>query len=167
MGEVTRERLEMLRGGGLDRDGRDQEAGLYRSVAVVRGADGHKTVGVMGDFRTYGNVVAVRIVTSEDAMTADWARLPYDVLARHLQPHRERGAGDQQRGLRHHLEAAGHDRVGVNALVIGSGGREHALAWKLSQSARDWRTLCGAGQCGDGFTWAESPAARAEKLGIS
>ena len=41
-----------------------------------------QTVGVMGDLRTYANVVAVRVVTSEDAMTADWARLPYDVLER-------------------------------------------------------------------------------------
>jgi GMP synthase (glutamine-hydrolysing) len=41
-----------------------------------------RSVGVMGDERSYGNAVAVRVVNSEDAMTADWARVPYDVLER-------------------------------------------------------------------------------------
>jgi GMP synthase (glutamine-hydrolysing) len=57
--------------------------GLYRKVwqsfAVLTPL---QTVGIMGDFRTYANLVAVRVVTSEDAMTADWARLPHEVLGR-------------------------------------------------------------------------------------
>ena len=81
LGEVTKERLDVLR----EADAIVQEevrlAGLEREIwqafAVLLPV---RTVGVMGDFRTYANVVALRAVTSQDAMTADWARLPYDLL---------------------------------------------------------------------------------------
>jgi len=83
LGEVTAERLEVLRGADWVVVDEIKKNGLYRQVwqsfAVLTPL---QTVGVMGDFRTYANLVAVRVVTSEDAMTADWARLPYDVLAR-------------------------------------------------------------------------------------
>ena len=59
-----------------------ERAGLEREIwQCVRGAARHPvSVGVMGDERTYGYPIIIRAVTSEDAMTADWARIPYDVL---------------------------------------------------------------------------------------
>ena len=83
LGEVTAERLEILRNADWVVVDEIKRNGLYRQVwqsfAVLTPLS---TVGVMGDYRTYANVVAVRVVTSEDAMTADWARVPYEVLAR-------------------------------------------------------------------------------------
>ena len=83
IGEVTVERLEALRAADWIVMDEIKANKLYRelwqSFAVLTDT---RTVGVMGDFRTYGHVIAVRAVTSEDAMTADWSRLPYDVLAR-------------------------------------------------------------------------------------
>ena len=83
IGEVTVERLEALRAADWIVMDEIKANNLYRelwqSFAVLTDT---RTVGVMGDFRTYGHVIAVRAVTSEDAMTADWSRLPYDVLAR-------------------------------------------------------------------------------------
>ena len=83
MGEVTHEKLEILRNvdwiviDEIKNDGLYDK--LWQSFAVLTNT---KTVGVMGDQRTYQYVVAIRAVTSDDAMTADWARLPYDTLAR-------------------------------------------------------------------------------------
>ena len=83
IGEVTWEKLEVLRACDwivMDEiKGADLYRELWQSFAVLTDT---RSVGVMGDSRTYGHMVAVRAVTSEDAMTADWARLPYDVLAK-------------------------------------------------------------------------------------
>jgi len=83
IGEVTRDRLDTLRGADWIVVDEIKAAGLYRTLwqafAILTPL---QSVGVMGDYRTYGNVVAVRAVQSEDGMTADWARLPYDVLAK-------------------------------------------------------------------------------------
>jgi GMP synthase (glutamine-hydrolysing) len=83
IGEVTKEKLEILRAADWIVMSEIKKAKLYRqlwqSFAILTDV---KSVGVMGDHRTYGYLVAIRAVTSEDAMTADWSRLPYEVLAR-------------------------------------------------------------------------------------
>ena len=83
IGEVTADRLDTLREADWIVIDEIKAAGLYRSVwqsfAILTPV---RSVGVMGDGRTYANLVAIRAVTSEDAMTADWAKLPYDVLGR-------------------------------------------------------------------------------------
>jgi GMP synthase (glutamine-hydrolysing) len=83
IGEVTAERLDTLREADWIVIDEIKAAGLYRSLwqsfAILTPV---RSVGVMGDGRTYANVVAIRAVTSEDGMTADWAKLPYDVLAK-------------------------------------------------------------------------------------
>jgi GMP synthase (glutamine-hydrolysing) len=80
-GEATKERLDVLREADHILQEEIRKAGLYRelwqSFCVLPDV---RTVGVQGDERTYGYVVVVRAVTSDDAMTADWARLPYDLL---------------------------------------------------------------------------------------
>jgi GMP synthase (glutamine-hydrolysing) len=83
IGEITRNDLDLLRRADAvvreEVDGLGDGTQVWQYFAVLLPV---RTVGVMGDYRTYGRVCAVRAVTSEDAMTADWARLPYDALAR-------------------------------------------------------------------------------------
>ena len=80
-GEATKERLDLLRDADHILQDEIRKAGLYhelwQSFCVLPDI---RTVGVQGDERTYGNLIAIRAVTSDDAMTADWARLPYDLL---------------------------------------------------------------------------------------
>lgn len=81
MGEVTEDKLQTLRDSDYILREEIAKAGLddkiWQYFTVITNS---KTVGVQGDFRTYENVLAIRAVTSLDAMTADWARIPYDVL---------------------------------------------------------------------------------------
>jgi GMP synthase (glutamine-hydrolysing) len=81
IGDVTAERLEILRGADAILQDEIRRAGLYRelwqSFAVLPAI---RSVGVQGDERTYAYPIIIRAVTSDDAMTADWARLPYDLL---------------------------------------------------------------------------------------
>jgi GMP synthase (glutamine-hydrolysing) len=83
IGEVTKEKLDILRDCDWIVLEEIRAANLYhklwQSFAVLTDS---RSVGVMGDYRTYSHVVAIRAVSSDDAMTADWVRLPYDVLAR-------------------------------------------------------------------------------------
>lgn len=83
IGEVAEERLKILRDADAIVEEEIKGAGLYRelwqSFALLTPV---QSVGVMGDERTYEHVVAIRAVTSEDGMTAHWARLPHDLLER-------------------------------------------------------------------------------------
>ena len=83
IGEVTLERLEILRAADLIVQQEIRAAGwyekLWQAFAVFLPV---RSVGVMGDYRTYENTIALRCVTSRDAMTADWAPLPHELLAK-------------------------------------------------------------------------------------
>ena len=114
IGEVTNERLEILREADAILLEEIRRAGLYRELwqcfAVLPAI---RSVGVMGDERTYEYPIVIRAVTSEDAMTADWARSA-------VRPARDDLVADHQRDPRREpcrarplVEAAGHDRVGV------------------------------------------------------
>jgi GMP synthase (glutamine-hydrolysing) len=83
LGEVTDEKLAVLREADAIFVEEVKAAGLYRSLGQVFAVlTDSRSTGVMGDYRTYGHVVALRAITTDDFMTGDWARLPYEVLAR-------------------------------------------------------------------------------------
>ena len=94
---------EEIAAAGLERE-------IWQAFAVLPDI---RSVGVMGDERTYGHPIIIRAVTSDDAMTADWARLPYDLLETMSSRIINEVAGHQPGRLRHHVQAARHDRVGV------------------------------------------------------
>ena len=109
IGEVTADRLDILRRADAIARQELTRAGLDRDIwqmPVVLLAD-VRSVGVQGDGRTYGHPVVIRPVTSEDAMTADWARLPYDVMERISTRITNEVARGQPGHPRHHLEAPG------------------------------------------------------------
>jgi GMP synthase (glutamine-hydrolysing) len=85
LGDITPERVATLQGADavvreeIEAAGLGNPESVWQYFAILTPLH---TVGVMGDGRTYGNVVAIRAIASSDGMTADWARLPHDVLAK-------------------------------------------------------------------------------------
>ncbi len=115
LGEVTKQRLDTLREADAIVVDEIKAAGLYRadrrrSFAVLLPV---QSVGVMGDARTYDDVVAVRSVDTEDFMTADWSHLPYDLLARISTRIINEVKGVNRVVYDISSQAAGDDRVGV------------------------------------------------------
>ena len=127
-GEVNKERLDILRAADAILQEEIRAAELYRQLwqsfcvlPVVR------SVGVQGDGRTYAYPIVIRAVTSDDAMTADWARLPYDLLERVSNRIINEITRRQPRGAGHLLEAPRDDRVGVSSRM------------RLTVSGPQWR----------------------------
>ena len=116
VGEVTSENLQIVRAADhvvreeIRRSGLDRETWQAFCVLLAE----VRSVGVMGDGRTYEHPVILRAVTSEDAMTADWARLPYEVLDRIAGRVVREVPGVNRVALRRHVEAARDDRMGMS-----------------------------------------------------
>ncbi len=114
LGEVTPERLSILREADTivqsEMEAADWYYKVWQSFAVLLPV---RSVGVMGDQRTYENTVALRIVESQDGMTADWVRVPYELLARISSRSQQRGQRRQPGCVRHLEQTAEHHRVGI------------------------------------------------------
>ena len=113
-GEITKEKCDILREADaifreeIANAGLDTQINQYFAVLTNT-----RTVGVMGDSRTYDYALALRGVTTSDFMTADWARIPYDVLDKASTPYRKRGRRRKPHRVRYHLQAPRYDRVGM------------------------------------------------------
>ena len=144
-GEVTPEKVAVLQKADAIYLDEIRKAGLYDAIwqafAVLLPV---KTVGVMGDARTYEDVLALRAVTSTDGMTADFFEFPWDVLGRAATRIVNEVQGRQPRGLRRDVQAAGDDRVGV------SEGRPGAVQTigrpQIAKSSRN-RSICCIRSC--------------------
>ena len=116
LGEVTPERLRILRDADTivvsEMKASDWYYHVWQSFAVLLPV---RSVGVMGDERTYENTIALRIVESQDGMTADWVRLPYELLARISSRIVNEVKGVNRVCYDISTQAAEHDRVGVMA----------------------------------------------------
>ena len=118
IGEVTYERLEILRAADAIVLEEIRRAGLYGELWQTFGVlPAIRSVGVMGDARTYAHPLIVRAVTSDDAMTADWARLPYDVLERISSRVINEVDGINRVAYDISSKASRHHRVGVAGFV--------------------------------------------------
>ena len=111
LGQLSWERVERLRKADAIfveelRTANMLRQGTQQSFAVLLPV---KSVGVMGDGRTYQEVIALRAVTTEDFMTADWARLPYRFSGASEPPHCQRSGWGESSGLRYHIQTTGHD----------------------------------------------------------
>jgi GMP synthase PP-ATPase subunit len=114
LGEAKREYADLLRRADAIFIEELRAADWYDKVAQAFGVFlPVRSVGVMGDGRTYENVVALRAVQTTDFMTADWAPLPHESAVARLEPDHQRGARHQPRDLRHLVQAACDDRMGV------------------------------------------------------
>ncbi len=114
LGEVTPERLRILRDADTivvsEMKASDWYYRVWQSFAVLLPV---RSVGVMGDQRTYENTIAIRIVESQDGMTADWVRLALRIAGADFQPDHQRSQRRESRLLRYLEQTTEHDRVGV------------------------------------------------------
>ena len=156
IGTITPERLEILRQADAIVVEEIRRAGLYREIwqsfAVLPAV---RTVGVMGDDRTYAYPIIMRAVTSDDAMTADWARLPVRRARADRVADHQRGPRREPGRLRHHQQAPRHHRVGV--------GGERRADGEVGGGRGARSSTTSTGRCGASSTRSTRPSTRSSR----